>query len=113
MAASQKARGYRPSKEHLTMMVRRRRETVGWVVSPEARANMSKAAKMKASPSAATREKLRQANIRREYRPVRRDDGEVFRSLAEAGRAHGISNAAICNAIKRGRPSAGHRWEYV
>ena len=114
MSASQKARGYKPSAEHVVLMQQRRKEIVGYNWSDETRRRMSEAAKRKAPPGPETRKLLREANYRREYRRVRRlTDGAVFRSVAEAGRAHGITNGAICNAIKRGKKSAGHMWEYA
>lgn len=114
MSASQIARGYKPSPEHLELMLKRRRETVGWAFSPEARRRMSESAKRKLPPSDITRARLRDANSLRTYKLVRcLTDGEVFKSVADAGRRYGVSNGAICNAIKRTGRSAGHFWEYA
>lgn len=42
---------------------------------------------------------------------VKRDDGTIFNSLAQAARHHGVSATAIRCAIKNGTRSSGHYWE--
>ena len=58
------------SKEHISLLIQRRRETVGWNFSTEAREKMSTSAKNRPPVTDETRERLRQANLKRTYPPM-------------------------------------------
>ena len=45
-------------------------------------------------------------------RPIIREDGIEFPSIAEASRQMGVSSVAIRKAIKYNRRSAGYHWSY-
>lgn len=58
------------SKEHISLLQQRRRETVGWNPSIETKEKMSISARNKPPVTAETRERLRQANLKRTYPPM-------------------------------------------
>ena len=42
---------------------------------------------------------------------IKREDGKIYESLAQASREHGVSDTAIRCAIKKGTRSGGYYWE--
>lgn len=41
------------------------------------------------------------------------ETGEIFRSIAEAGRAYNVADGAIGHAIRNGKTSRGYHWKYA
>lgn len=92
------------SREHIALMLQRRRETVGWVVSADTRAKMSAAAKARCT-SEQMRAKGAIGRSRREYGPLSAQQKAKL-SLAHTGKKLSLEHrAAIAASVRKARGS--------